>query len=104
MLFRSLIIPPSNILIVYSLASGGVSIAALFVAGYVPGLLLGLSLMVVAALLAPPGAGDVSDAPLDYRLRNKIRQHKAEVDRLEKRLQDLEVEANLAGVPEDWRE
>lgn len=31
-----LLIPPSNILIVYSLASGGVSIAALFVAGYLP--------------------------------------------------------------------
>ena len=37
-----LLIPPSNILIVYSLASGGVSIAALFLAGYVPGILLGL--------------------------------------------------------------
>ncbi len=34
-----LIIPPSNILIVFSLASGGVSIAALFLAGYVPGIL-----------------------------------------------------------------
>ncbi len=45
-----LIIPPSNVLIVYSLASGGVSIAALFIAGYVPGLLLGLALMVVAAI------------------------------------------------------
>jgi tripartite ATP-independent transporter DctM subunit len=45
-----LIIPPSNVLIVYSLASGGVSIAALFIAGYVPGLLLGLALMVVAAV------------------------------------------------------
>jgi len=43
-----LIIPPSNILIVYSLASGGVSIAALFIAGYIPGILLGLSLMGVA--------------------------------------------------------
>ena len=31
-----LVIPPSNILIVYSLASGGASIAALFLAGYVP--------------------------------------------------------------------
>jgi len=31
-----LIIPPSNILIVYSLASGGASIAALFLAGYLP--------------------------------------------------------------------
>ncbi|MFC4874273.1 TRAP transporter large permease [Negadavirga shengliensis] len=43
-----LIIPPSNVLIVYSLASGGVSIAALFVAGYIPGLLIGLLLMLTA--------------------------------------------------------
>lgn len=47
-----LIIPPSNILIVYSLASGGVSIAALFVAGYIPGILTGLFLMGVAAVWA----------------------------------------------------
>ncbi|MBU2491622.1 MAG: TRAP transporter large permease [Bacteroidetes bacterium] len=47
-----MIIPPSNILIVYSLASGGVSIAALFLAGYVPGILLGLSLMIVAFIYA----------------------------------------------------
>lgn len=47
-----MIIPPSNILIVYSLASGGVSIAALFLAGYLPGILLGLSLMLVAAVIA----------------------------------------------------
>lgn len=45
-----LIIPPSNILIVYSLASGGVSIAALFVAGYLPGIFIGLVLMVTAAI------------------------------------------------------
>jgi len=43
-----LIIPPSNILIVYSLASGGVSIATLFIAGYIPGILVGLTLMLVA--------------------------------------------------------
>jgi tripartite ATP-independent transporter DctM subunit len=47
-----LVIPPSNILIVYSLASGGVSIAALFIAGYVPGILTGLLLMGVAAAYA----------------------------------------------------
>lgn len=47
-----LIIPPSNILIVYSLASGGVSIAALFLAGYIPGLLIGFALMAVAAIVA----------------------------------------------------
>jgi tripartite ATP-independent transporter DctM subunit len=47
-----LIIPPSNILIVYSLASGGVSIAALFIAGYIPGILVGLVLMIVAGIYA----------------------------------------------------
>ncbi|TNE74149.1 TRAP transporter large permease [bacterium] len=47
-----LIIPPSNILIVYSLASGGASIAALFLAGYLPGILMGALLMFVAAVIA----------------------------------------------------
>jgi len=47
-----LVIPPSNILIVYSLASGGASIAALFLAGYVPGILTGFFLMVVASFWA----------------------------------------------------
>ena len=47
-----LLIPPSNTLIVYSLASGGVSIAALFLAGYIPGILVGLFLMGVASIVA----------------------------------------------------
>jgi len=47
-----LIIPPSNILIIFSLASGGASIAALFLAGYIPGILIGLALMIVAAILS----------------------------------------------------
>ncbi len=47
-----LVIPPSNVLIVYSLASGGVSIAALFLAGYIPGILTGLFLMIVASFWA----------------------------------------------------
>ena len=47
-----LVIPPSNILIVYSLASGGASIAALFLAGYIPGILTGLFLMIVAMIWA----------------------------------------------------
>lgn len=47
-----LLIPPSNTLIVYSLVSGGTSIAALFLAGYVPGILLGLALMVIAGIIA----------------------------------------------------
>lgn len=47
-----LLIPPSNILIVYSLASGSVSIAALFIAGYVPGLIVALALMTIGAIYA----------------------------------------------------
>lgn len=47
-----LIIPPSNILIVFSLASGSASIAALFLAGYLPGILVGFFLMVAAGFYA----------------------------------------------------
>ena len=47
-----LIIPPSNVLIVYSLASGGVSIASLFLAGYIPGIVVGGLLMGVASVIA----------------------------------------------------
>jgi tripartite ATP-independent transporter DctM subunit len=48
-----LLIPPSNVLIVYALASGGAaSVAALFIAGYLPGILVGLGLMVVAGYKA----------------------------------------------------
>lgn len=47
-----LIIPPSSVLIVYSLVSGGTSVAALFMAGYIPGILWGLAVMVVAYFMA----------------------------------------------------
>jgi len=47
-----LLIPPSNSLIVFSVVSGGTSVAALFVAGYVPGILMGLSCMIVAYFIA----------------------------------------------------
>ncbi|MFA9396998.1 MAG: TRAP transporter large permease [Clostridiaceae bacterium] len=43
-----MLIPPSNTFIVYSLASGGASIAALFMAGYIPGILWGVICMVIA--------------------------------------------------------
>jgi tripartite ATP-independent transporter DctM subunit len=56
-----LIIPPSNVLIIYSLASGGVSIAALFLAGYIPGLFMGLMLMLVAGWIAARRGYAVSD-------------------------------------------
>ena len=48
-----LLIPPSNVLIVFALASGGLaSVASLFIAGYIPGILIGLALMLVAWYMA----------------------------------------------------
>ncbi len=48
-----ILIPPSHNMIIYSLAAGGgVSIAALFMAGIVPGILTGLCLMAAAYLVA----------------------------------------------------
>ncbi len=47
-----LLIPPSNALITYSLVSGGTSVAALFLAGYVPGLIWTLGCLIGALIIA----------------------------------------------------
>jgi len=47
-----LLIPPSNVMITFSLVSGGASVAALFMAGYIPGILWGLACMIVIFCLA----------------------------------------------------
>lgn len=47
-----MLIPPSNIMIVYSLVSGGTSIAALFLAGYIPGILWGIGCILVALVIS----------------------------------------------------
>lgn len=47
-----LLIPPSNALITYSLVSGGTSVAALFMAGYIPGIIWAICCMVVAIFIA----------------------------------------------------
>lgn len=47
-----LLIPPSNALITYSLVSGGTSVAALFLSGYIPGLLWTVCCIVVAVIIA----------------------------------------------------
>ena len=43
---QGLLIPPSHNMIIYAMAAGSVSIAKLFMAGLVPGVLLGISLMI----------------------------------------------------------
>src|SRR5699024_4769983 len=48
-----LLIPPTTAAIVYSTVAGGVSGAALFMAGYVPAILMGLVVMAIAFVAAP---------------------------------------------------
>ena len=67
-------IPPSNIMIVYSLASGGVSVSSLFMAGYLPGILTGVALMLVATLFAARKGYPVGEAvPLGEAARKFLR-------------------------------
>jgi tripartite ATP-independent transporter DctM subunit len=47
-----LIIPPSNIMIVYAVVAQNVSIAAMFIAGVLPGILIGLMIMVVCGVIS----------------------------------------------------
>ena len=47
-----LLIPPTSAFIVYSTVAGGVSISTLFMAGYVPGILMGIGCMAVAFVMA----------------------------------------------------
>lgn len=49
---QGIIIPPSHNMIIYSLAAGGVSVGRLFLGGIIPGILLGLALMVISYIIA----------------------------------------------------
>jgi hypothetical protein len=59
--------------------------------------------------MSAPGLGGVQAAagdkgPLNYRLHQEIRRQREEIARADQRLQELRVEANLAGVPREWTE
>ncbi len=58
-----MLIPPSNTMIVYSTVAGSVSISALFMAGYIPGILWGAGVMILAGITAKK---------LGYRSEEKV--------------------------------
>ena len=49
---EGLLVPPSHNMVIYATAAGGVSVGALFMAGYLPGALLAISLMVGAYIIS----------------------------------------------------
>ena len=53
--------------------------------------------------VAAPGGGATSETgPLSYSLREEIRRSREDIARAERSLDELRVEANLAGVPPEW--
>ncbi|WP_373099583.1 MULTISPECIES: TRAP transporter large permease [Pasteurellaceae] len=58
-----LLIPPSNVMIVYALTAGGISVATLFMAGYIPGIMMGFGIMLVNYFIAKKRHYPVSDKP-----------------------------------------
>lgn len=49
---QGIIIPPSHNMVIYSLAAGGVSVGRLFLGGFIPGVMLGVALMVISYIFA----------------------------------------------------
>lgn len=56
-----ILIPPSGPLILYSITAGGVSVAALFMGGYLPGILMGLCVAGLAVFIAVKKGYKASD-------------------------------------------
>ena len=55
------------------------------------------------SMSAPGMPVSANEAPLDFKLRQEMRRQREDVEHAERHLEELTVEANLAGVPEDWR-
>lgn len=49
---EGLLVPPSHNMVIYATAAGGVSVGALFMAGYLPGALLAISLMIFSYVIS----------------------------------------------------
>jgi tripartite ATP-independent transporter DctM subunit len=49
---QGLLIPPSHNMVLYAMVAGGISVGRLFLAGYIPGVLLGVALMILCGIFA----------------------------------------------------
>lgn len=49
---EGLLVPPSHNMVIYAMAAGGVSVGSLFLAGYIPGALLAVSLMIGSFIIS----------------------------------------------------
>ena len=49
---EGLLVPPSHNMVIYAMSAGGISVGSLFLAGYIPGALLALSLMIGSYIIS----------------------------------------------------
>ena len=55
------------------------------------------------SVAAPGTSPNPENTPLSYKLRQDIRRHREAIERADKKLRGLEIEADLADVPVEWR-
>ena len=53
--------------------------------------------------IAPPGANNTETTPVSFKLREELRVSRVELESAERSLRELEIEADLASVPPEWR-
>ena len=67
---EGLLVPPSHNMVIYAMAAGGVSVGRLFLAGYVPGAILAISLMVGSYMISVK-RGYPKGAPFSFKVLGK---------------------------------
>ena len=68
---EGLLVPPSHNMVIYAMTAGGISVGALFLAGYLPGALLAVSLMVGSYIISVKRSYPKGEP---FRLKNFIKQ------------------------------
>ncbi len=54
--------------------------------------------------VSAPGSDSPETSPLSFRLRQQVKDQRSQIEASQRRLRALQVEADLAQVPSDWRE
>lgn len=70
---EGMLVPPSHNMVIYATTAGGISVGSLFLAGYLPGAVLAVSLMVISYILSKKRGYPKGDAFSGKRLWKELR-------------------------------